>query len=110
MIKKSLRDTQFILAIKIILFVLANKKFMDFKVKIMLKNEFKAKMIFFLHDSIFLFTYNMKIIILNQFSNLGFFDINNFQADINVVIKYKFYPRILSQKNQMNIFTDTHSS
>lgn len=57
----------------------------------MLKNEFKAKVIFFFYDSTFLFIYNIKITILNEFFDLELFYIDNFEADISMVIEIQTY-------------------
>lgn len=53
----------------------------------MLKDLSKAKVIFLLNNSIFLFTYNVKTIILGQFSDSKLLYANNFQAKTSVIIE-----------------------
>lgn len=65
MTKNVLKNIQSILAIKNIVFILVNKIFINYIIKIILKSEFKAKIVFILNDNIFSFIYNMKTIILS---------------------------------------------
>lgn len=99
MIKDILRDIQLILAIKNILSILINKALIDSIVQIMSKDESKVKMVFFLNDSTFLFTYNMKTTISSQFPNPRLFYINNFQADISMAIEIQIYFQNFKPKN-----------
>lgn len=65
MTKNILENIQSILAIENILSILANKIFINSMIKIILKSEFKAKIVFILNDNIFSFIYNIKTIIFS---------------------------------------------
>lgn len=65
MTKGILENKQFILTIKDILFILANKAFIDFIIKIIPKNKSKTKVIFFFNNNPLLFIYDVKITILD---------------------------------------------
>lgn len=78
MTKDILEDIWSSLAIENMLFILANKPFINLIVRIILECKFKAKMVSFLNDGTFSFTYNKKINTLGQFSDLELFYINNF--------------------------------
>lgn len=45
--------------------MLVNKAFIDFMIKIILKDKFKAKIVFILNNDTILFMYNIKITILD---------------------------------------------
>lgn len=53
----------------------------------MLQGESKAKVIFFVYYGIFLFIFDIKKIIPDEFINPKFFYIYNFQANTNVALK-----------------------
>lgn len=61
--KNLLENTWFTLAIKNILYILVYKVFINLIIKIILKDKFKAKIVFLLNNSTFSFTYYIKIII-----------------------------------------------
>lgn len=67
--------------------MLANKIFIYLIIKIMPKDKFKAKIVFFLNNITFLFKYNMRITILDQFLNLKLFYINNFQVNTSIIVE-----------------------
>lgn len=64
-------------AIKNILSMSPNKAFIDPIIKIITKGKSKAKMVSFLNDGTFLFTYDVKTTIPSQFPNLKCFHVNN---------------------------------
>lgn len=64
MSKNILRDIWSSSAIKNVLFISANKAFIDLIVRIIPEGEFKAKAIFFLNDGTFSFIYDIKTITL----------------------------------------------
>lgn len=71
--KGILEDTQSISTIKNILFILANKVFINFTIKIMLESKLKAKIVFLFNNNTI-----KKTTILSQFFDLKLFYINSF--------------------------------
>lgn len=87
MTKIVLVNIQFTSTIKDVLSILTNKTMINFIVKILPKGEFIVKIVFFLNDDTFSFTYNIKTTISSQFINLKLFYIDNFQTNINMVVE-----------------------
>lgn len=78
MTKGILEDKWSTIAIKNVLFILANKVFINIIVKIMLKRRSKAKIVLFVNNDIFLFMYDIKTMVLGHFPNSKLFYVNNF--------------------------------
>ena len=78
MTKDVLEDAQFTSVLERVLFISANKAFFDLILRIMPEDKYKAKVVFLFNSSTFLFMYDIKSTILDQFSNTRLFYINNF--------------------------------
>lgn len=77
---------------------MASKAFIDLIVIIILKDKSKAKVISFFYDRTFLFTYNMKIILPDKFSDSMLIYINNFQEYTSMRIEVQINSQIFKPK------------
>lgn len=82
------------------IFISANKA-IDTMVKIMPEGKSKAKVVFLLNDSTFLYIYNIKTTTTSQFTDPRLFYDKNFQANTSVVVEVQIYPQNFMPKRSV---------